>query len=68
MIELDFVNAIDTITLAAITKPMRLHAIFLKVAETLPVEKPEVKAALQRLRKASKLRFNIQAGEWQLSR
>lgn len=67
MIELAPRETLDVATLATVTKPMRLHSIFLEVAKTLPVEKREVRAALQRLRKAGKLQFNIQTGEWQSS-
>lgn len=67
MIELDPREALDVTTLAAITTPMRLHSIFIVVANALPVEKREITASLQRLRKRGAIRCDLD-GKWHVKR
>jgi hypothetical protein len=56
---------LDDRVLAAIRAGVkRRHSIFLNVANALPIEKHEITASLQRLRKAGRIRCNIYTGEW----
>jgi DNA-binding IclR family transcriptional regulator len=64
MFEVDPKLALDAAVLAAIKKPRRLHNVFSAVAKRLPVEKREVKAALQRLRKSGAVWCDLRNGEW----
>lgn len=56
--------AINAAVLVAIKKPRRLREVFDIVAKRLPVEKREVKTALQRLRKCGAAYCDLKNGRW----
>ena len=64
MIEVDCSLALEAMISESLRgKPNRLNGVFLDVARSLPVGKREVRAALQRMRKAKRIKCNMM-GVW----
>ena len=65
VIEVDLTLALDAAVFTAVgAGHKRLCSVFREVATQLPVEKREVKASLQRLRKAGRVKCDCVNGHW----
>lgn len=65
VVEVDPALALDAAVFTAVgTGHKRLGSVFHEVATQLPIEKREVKASLQRLRKAGRVKCDCATGHW----